>query len=183
MEYNTAISKSWEEFEKLAKEKSVTVEFFNDSYNVDIKNKSITSLSCNIPAKPYLVILILHYLIKKLAGLPRVKDEWISFNELVGGPGYYPTFKKRVIDVIKRKYSPKPDALFDLIERFKGKKTQLADISIILKTFENVPILINFWRGDEEFGPEANVLFDKTIQDIFCTEDIVVLSEIITHSI
>jgi len=32
-------------------------------------------------------------------------------------------------------------------------------------------------RGDEEFGPEANILFDKSITDIFCTEDIVVLSE------
>ena len=36
--------------------------------------------------------------------------------------------------------------------------------------------MILIWRADEEFGPEANMLFDESIKRIFCTEDIVVLA-------
>jgi hypothetical protein len=39
------------------------------------------------------------------------------------------------------------------------------------------------WRPDEEFGPEANLLFDKSITGIFCTEDIVVLAGIIASEV
>ena len=34
-----------------------------------------------------------------------------------------------------------------------------------------------------DVGPEINVLFDKSISDIFCTEDVVVLAEIVAYNI
>ena len=68
-------------------------------------------------------------------------------------------------------------------ERFKAKKVQLADAAIVIEIFQKVPLLITFWRADEEFGPECNVLFDTSISDIFCTEDVVVLSEFVAHNI
>lgn len=57
------------------------------------------------------------------------------------------------------------------------------DIGIVLEAFQGVPALITLWRGDEEFGPEVNMLFDKSITQIFCTEDIVVLAGIIASQI
>ncbi len=177
MGYDIALSKAWSELEDLAKDKNHSIRFLADEYSIDLEKKSILSLSCNIPAKEYLRILILHYLIQKLKGLPPMTGEWISFKQLVGGEGYYPSFKKRVIDTIMRKYKADPEALLKLVERLKAKRTQLADVSVVLQTFDSIPILINFWRGDNEFGPEVNVLFDKSIADIYSTEDIVVLSE------
>jgi len=73
--------------------------------------------------------------------------------------------------------------LLNLKKRFKTSEVDLADVGIIVETFEKVPLLIEMWRGDEEFGPEVNVLFDKSITDIFCTEDIVILSEFVAHAI
>ncbi|MFH1594629.1 MAG: DUF3786 domain-containing protein [Candidatus Omnitrophota bacterium] len=184
MEYKTALAKAWLELTNLSKDKRYTVRFLSDKYDVDLESGQILSLSCNIPVKEYAAILILHYLIKKLKGLPSLREEWVSFKEFVGGQGYYPAFKKRVIGTIRKKYGQKPEGLYGLAERFRAKKAQLADVSVVLDTFETiVPILITFWRKDEEFGPEANVLFDKSITDIFCTEDIAVLSEIVAHSI
>jgi len=45
----------------------------------------------------------------------------------------------------------------------------------VVDVFKGVPVLVELWAGDDEFGPEANMLFDKSIRDIFCIEDIVVL--------
>jgi len=183
MGYEAALSKAWVELGNITKDKNFSVHFLNDRYNIDLKNKKILSLSCNVVAKDYLTILLLHYLVQKLKGLSLVAEEWISFQQLAGGEGYYPAFKKRVIEPIVKKYGSKPDAIYGLVGRFKAKKIQLADVSVVLEAFENVPILITLSKADEEFDPEANVLFDKSIKNIFCTEDIVVLAGFVAYRI
>ena len=45
-----------------------------------------------------------------------------------------------------------------------------------------VPLFITLWKGDDEFGPETNVLFDRSIIDIFPTANITVLSETLVHT-
>lgn len=183
MAYQAALIKAWKEIENIGK-RHIEIALLGDSYGFDTDRKTVMSVSCNVPAKEYVAILTLHYVIKCYTGLPKLTGEWISFKELSGGQGYYPAFKKRVIDTISRKYGANPDNLYKLIERFKAKRAQIADVSVVLDTFEeSVPVLITFWRGDDEFGPEANMLFDKSVESIFCTEDIVVLSEIVAHSI
>ena len=183
MEYETALTTAWKQLEGITPIKRHSISFLHDTYDLDTEKKIILSLSCNIPAKAFIGILVLHYLVRCLQGLPSVTGEWISFKELVGGEGYFPTFKKRVLDTITRKYGGNPDAILSLPERFNAKSVQLADVSVVIETFKNVPILITLWRADEEFAPEANVLFDASIRNIFSTEDIVVLSEYVAHSI
>ena len=183
MGYNLALSKAWLGLENLAENKNFLIRFLSDEYTFDFENKRVFSLSCNTPAKDYTSILLLHYLKQKLTGLPSITDEWVSFKQLEGGEGYYPTFKKRVINPIINKYGSDPEALLELAGRFKARMVKIADISVVLDVFDRVPVLITLWRGDEEFGPEANMLFDRSIKDIFCTEDIVVLSGLLAYNI
>lgn len=183
MGYDLAIVKAWMSVDEVSKDPKYTVRLLSDEYEVDVENKRILSLACNVVAKPHISILILHYLVKQIKGLARLTGEWISFKQLEGGKGYYVTFRKRVIEPIIRKYSPNPASLFDVSKRFKAKKAQVADVSIILDVLDNVPFLITFQPADDEFGPDANVLFDKSIKEILCTEDIVVLAEFIAHNI
>lgn len=183
MGYDIALALAWTELNKLAQEKHYTLRFLNDAYRIDWQNKQILSSSCQAPAKPHYSILLLHYLAKKLAGLSPVTGQWVSFRELSGAGGYYPAFKKRVIDVIMQKYSSNPQALLQASLRLQARETHLADMSVIVDVFDSVPILITFWRADEEFAPELNVLFDQSISDIFCTEDVVVLAEVMAYNI
>lgn len=183
MGYDAALSKGWSELARVAQEKDYTLRFLDDDYRIDLENKRILSLSGNAAKIPY-AILILHYLVQKLKGLPPAKGAWFSFKELTGGQAYYPVFRKRVIEVILKKCKDNPQGLLELNKRFRARRAQeAADVSVVLDVFDSVPMLITFWRGDEEFGPEINVLFDKNIGSIFCTEDIVVLAEILAHSI
>jgi hypothetical protein len=183
MGYNTALSKAWSDLGNPERDRSLSVRFLSDEYAVDLENKRVLSVSCNVPAKDYISILLLHYLKQKSTGLPRLNGEWVSFMQLEGGQGYYPAFKKRVIEPILRKYGPKPEGILELIGRFKAKSVQLADASVVLDVFDGVPLLITMWRADEDFAPEANVLFDESIKDIFCTEDIVIMAEFVARHI
>ena len=167
MGYEVAVSKAWTGLEGVAQEKSYSIKFLDDEYNIDPLNRSVFSASCNVPAKTHFTVLILHYLTQKLKGFPRVKGEWISFKELDGGQAYYVAFKKRVLERIAK----------------KCEKSRSGDSEKIINAFDGVPILIKFWKGDDEFGPEANVLFDKNISKTFCTEDIVVLAECVANLI
>jgi len=183
MGYEIAVAKAWENYVLAGANKLDQVKFLGDEYSVDLAGKRILSLSCNVPAKDYTAILILHYLKSKLQGLPEVNGEWLDFRELSGVEGYQPAFRHRVIERVISKYGNNPQGLLSVLERLKGKVSKEADASIILEVFEKIPVLIQLWRGDDEFSPEANVLFDKSITKIFCTEDIVVLAEFVAHQI
>ena len=183
MGYEQALLKSWEGLAKISDKSKYEVRFLSDTYEIDLGKRVVFSVSCKESAKDYTSIITIHYLIRRLEGLAPIRGEWISFKELPGGEAYYPVFKKRVIDVISQKYGKNPEALFELIKRFGGRKENTGDASVVMNVFDNVPMLVTIWKGDDEFTPEANLLFDKSIMDIFGTEDIVVLSEILAHNI
>lgn len=183
MSYEQAINKAWEELGKLTKNKTLSVKFLADEYSVDLDARTVLSLACNVPAKDFTAILILHYLAQQIKGLPELTDEWLSFKELSGIEGYYPAFKKRALEPIIRKYGSHPENILTVLDRLPGKKVQEGDVSLVLEAFADVPVLVILWKGDDEFGPEANMLFDKSITRIFCTEDIVVLSGMVAGSL
>jgi hypothetical protein len=184
MGYEVAISKAWAELENLTQKKSHTVRFLDDEYNIDLEKKSILSLSGNVSPKTHISILLLHYLSRRLKGLPQPTGEWISFKQLDGGQFYYSVFRKRVLEPIIRKYGENPEGLTsELTKRFKAKDVKQADASVVFDVFDGIPIFIKLWRGDEEFDPEANFLFDKSITEIFCTEDVVITAEVVASVI
>ncbi len=176
MSYDAALQKGWEELSNLNPGKTLSVKFLGDEYTVDFGEKKIFSLSCNVAAKDFTAILILHYLAHKLKGLPLLTNEWLTFKELSGVEGYYPAFRNRAIEPIIRKYGSHPEGVLAALDRFPGKRVDQGDVGIVLEAFEGIPVMITLWRADTEFGPEVNMLFDKSIAKIFCTEDIVVLA-------
>jgi hypothetical protein len=183
MGYGVAINKAWDELAKLKPAANHTVKFLADEYSINSEEKKVVSLSCNVAAKDFNAILILHYLAQKLKGLPELTAEWLTFREFSGIEGYSEAFRKRAIEPIIRKYGSKPEGLFIAIERLPGKRVEGADAAIVLEVFPGVPALVKLWRQDDEFGPDANMLFDSSIKDIFCTEDIVVLASIVAGNL
>jgi len=183
MGYQIAIDKAWEDLARLNITEVFSIRFLADEYTVDPRQKRVISLSCNAAAKDFTAILILHYLIRRKAGLPELTDEWVTFKELSAVEGYYPAFRKRAIEPIIRKYGGHPEGILSVLERLPARRVSQGDLGLVLEALEKVPVLITLWRSDEEFGPEANMLFDKNIASIFCTEDIVVLAGIIATQI
>lgn len=85
--------------------------------------------------------------------------------------------------MIMKRYGDNVFDILSVLHNLPAKKINRADVAIVVEAFQGVPILIELWQADEEFGPEANILFDKTITKIFCVEDIVVLAEVVARAV
>jgi len=183
MAYDEALNKAWGEIGRLVGDGAFQVRSLADTYSVNTKDRQDISLSCNIPAKAHITILILHYLISRIKGLPKVSGLWLSFKELDEGGIYFPAFRERAIEPIVRKYADNPQELLNRAKALGAKKEDLADAAVSFEAFDGVPVLVTLWAKDEEFDAEANMIFDKSISRIFVTEDVAVLGSAIAHSI
>jgi len=179
MGYEAAFKKAWEDLSKLKPAKNLSVKFLADEYSVDTGERKIISLSCNVPAKDFVSILILHYLAKEIKGLAAPTGVWLTFREFSGVEGYYDAYHKRCIEPVIRKYGKNPEAVKGILERLPGRLAEGGDVALQIEAFAGVSVLIKLWKADAEFGPDANMYFDASIKNIFCIEDIIVLAGIV----
>jgi hypothetical protein len=69
--------------------------------------------------------------------------------------------------------------LVDAGKRLGGQPADYGDAAVTIPAFPRVPLTFVLWRGDKEFTPDGNILFDSTIPDYLPTEDVTILCEIV----
>lgn len=183
MGYDAAIKKGWEGLGSLSGENRFFVRLLNDTYEINAKAKTIISTFSKVPAKDFLAILLLHYLMGTQKSGYTASGEWISFKDIEGGGFYYPAFREGAIKPIIKKFGHAPEKLLTITDRFRGKKISEGDIAAEIETFDGIFLRVILWKGDDEFSPEANILFDKNLTNIYSTEDIAVFLRFIAHSL
>ena len=120
-------------------------------------------------------ILILHYL-QTASGAP-LAGKWIAFSEVPGGERYLGNFRARSIDRMVRDFAGKEPALVEAAGAIGGCRAGHGDFSLTLCPLPRVPVELVFWKGDDEFPPSGNFLFDASAPEYLPTEDMVVLAE------
>jgi hypothetical protein len=58
-----------------------------------------------------------------------------------------------------------PESFAMAAQRLGGEPVDLADIAFCFRVFPKVPVNYLLWKGDEEFGPQLTVLFDRSIEN------------------
>jgi len=183
MSYDAARKKAWDDLGGLNPPGEQVVRFLADEYSVRPKDMKVVPVSAGRAPGDLAGILILHYLQARLKGLPSLESEWLTFRELSDIEGYYPAFVKRALEPLVKKFGVEPAKIFSVLQRIPGRRAEAGDSGIVLEAFEGVPAMVKVWGADEEFGPDANMYFDRSIKAIFGTEDIVVLAGLIAHKI
>jgi len=183
MGYKAALDKAYGELGKTRAAGGFSVRFFSGEYFADIEKRTLTNADGGGLAGDYVTVLVLHYIIKKLEGLPPPTGKWISFKELDGGKFYYPAFRKRAIEPVIKKYGSNPQALLSNLNLSGAGKESAGDCSIKLMPFDGVPVLITVFGADDEFPAEANILFDESIKRIFATEDAAVFAGLVASKL
>jgi len=169
--------KSGAQYQIIDSKITITTEYLNQSYLISLPDIDITLTDSHesIPLRDK--ILILHYS-SQAKGTP-LTNKVISYKELPEGTNYFPTFSKRAIKTIVDHFSKEPEGLVDIATKVGGYKVDYGDVAVTINAFPRVPITFVLWKGDEEFPPAGNILFDSTIPDYLSTEDITVLCEAI----
>lgn len=155
----------------------IIVEYLNQSYQITLPDVEISLVDSGEEVPIRDKILILHYL-TQAKGSP-LANEVIAYKQLPEGSNYFPTFYKRAIKPLVDHFGGQPHRLIDTAGKLGGYKVDYGDVAVTISAFSRVPVTLVLWRGDEEFPPEGNILFDATVSDYLSTEDINVLCEII----
>jgi hypothetical protein len=155
--------------------KSIIIDFLNRSHTISLPDLDISLKDGNdsIPIKDK--ILILHYLAQAKGSPPT--NKLVTIKELPDGRNYAPTFFKRAIKPILDNFQKDPQQLIETTKIFGGNKADYGDFAVTINPFKMVAITIVLWQGDEEFPPEASMMFDSNIPDYLSTYDIIELSE------
>ena len=153
----------------------IKLNFLNRNCLIRFPEVSITYQENGDEVPLWSKILLLHYL-GKSQGNP-LTGEWINFRQLSGGDTYYPAFIKRSQKPLLDFFAERLELLEEVAQSLGGRKGSEGDRSVIIPALPRVPIALIFWSGDEEFQPEARILFDSTIPTYLSTEDVAVLAQ------
>jgi len=124
-------------------------------------------------------ILILHYLMARPAAV--VSDDWVAYREIPGAAFYFGAFVKRAIDPLKKAFGQNVAGLAAAAERLLGRPVAPGDAGFEFRVFPKVPLRLILYAGDDEFAPEANILFDRSIGGMLSPEDIAWLAGMLVY--
>jgi hypothetical protein len=173
MGYEISLQLAWDELDRLALQ-DCTLSLLGQNYQVRAGERAVRSSGA--PAGEMEAVLILHYLIGLLRHGFLTTGEWISFRETEGGKLFWPAFQESCIKPLVQSFQSDPEGLLrNLSERLGGRMVMGGDVAVELATFPGVFVRMVLWKGDEELPPEASMLFDRGLTEIYCMEDVAAL--------
>ncbi|MBW1996326.1 MAG: DUF3786 domain-containing protein [Deltaproteobacteria bacterium] len=128
-------------------------------------------------------ILILHYLHGAWADNgPGLTGEWCAFQDIPDGRFYLDAFTKRAKAPLLKAFGAKPERLIEVAKAvYDAEPFDHGDVSVQIQAFPLVRVALIIWKGDEEFPPEGNILFDRNISRLLSAEDIAWLAGMIVY--
>lgn len=144
---------------------------YNIAFSPDIDvRKENSAEEVPIPDK----ILIAHYLLgatgKKNAG------KLITFRQIPDGHFYFDAFQRRARDPFVNFFGSNGKLFVKCAREMGATAVENGDFGMEFRVFPRICIQLVLWEGDEEFSPDATILFDESIQHHLPAEDIAVLS-------
>lgn len=142
---------------------------------INVDTQRFTMDQTNEEAPIWLAILALHYLNSADGRQPTGKLK--HFREFKDGQFYEPAFNRRTKEILVSVFGMDPDPILIAAQKLNGKIIGTGDAAVELPYFPCLPITCILWRGDDEFPPEASVLFDETADLFFSAEDMAVAGQ------
>ncbi|MBN1105628.1 MAG: DUF3786 domain-containing protein [Deltaproteobacteria bacterium] len=162
---------------------SLLVPFLNDEVSVTWDDLRFQSTRSGQEPPIQQQILLLHYLKGAWAsGGAVATGQWISFQEIPDGRFYMDAFQRRAKNPLVQAFGEKPERLIGIAgDAYGAVPLDQGDFSVVVKVLPLVPMALVLWRGDEEFPPEGNILFDRNISAILSAEDIAWLAGMVVY--
>lgn len=109
--------------------------------------------------------------------------QWISFADLPDGRMYDSAFQGYSGDELVKAFGLEIDGFKLACERVGGRATPVGDAAYIFYALPRLPLLVNYWRGDEDFPSSCKILFDSSVSHFLPTDVCAILGSMLTRKI
>jgi hypothetical protein len=157
---------------KFANEK-LTIKCLGKDFSVDRKGNIFT----DIHVHNWIAVPVLNYIIAGAGN--SAMGTWVPFRELEGGKTWQRLFGQRCEKPLKKVADSYTDLFEDMVHLFNGKpveKHYKSDISLVLHPLPKVPILICYWKPEDDLESDLNLFFDSKVEENLNIESIYTLA-------
>ena len=150
----------------------LTIKCLGKDFSVDVKG----NISTEIHVHAWIAVPVLNYILTG-AGTP-VSGIWVPFRELEGGKNWYRLFEQRCEKPLKKVADTYTDLFEDMIHLFNGRQVDnhyASDISLVLHPLPKVPLLICYWKPEDDLTSDLNIFFDSRAEENLNIESIYTL--------
>ena len=104
-----------------------------------------------------------------------------TYREFPWGEVYLQQFTGRCIKRFAFSYGSRPETLRKVMERLPARPMERGDVSYELTLMDGLTMQLTLWVGDEEFPPNAQILFSDNFRWAFTAEDMANIGDIVLN--
>ncbi|MDP1715577.1 MAG: DUF3786 domain-containing protein [Anaerolineales bacterium] len=109
---------------------------------------------------PIVQALLLYYLVT--ADGTVLTGKWVSFADLPDGRMYNAAYQGYSGDKIVKAFGFDLPAFSSACLKAGGKPVEVGSASFVMQALPNLPMLVTYWLGDEDFPSSCKILFDAS---------------------
>jgi len=150
------------------------IRVLNEPLQVDLSARRVTTVS-DEEVGPHWRIVVLHYL--AISGRPERLAPEITFADLQTARTYNKVYEGRTVGRLCGTVGRTESHLRDAAAALGARPALGGDVAFDFDVFPRLTLRLVWYAADEEFPSSATILLPSNIEDYFCAEDTVVLSE------
>lgn len=154
--------------------RTITMELLGEPYSVSHPDFTIVGATplCNAER-----ILFLRYLLDGRCTMP--SGQYLTYREFPWGEVYLRQFNGRCVQRFAFSYGNKPELLEKIMSKLPSKRLNHSDEGWEVELMPQLTMRFLLWLGDEEFPPNAQILFSDNFRYAFTAEDLAVVGDIV----
>jgi hypothetical protein len=125
---------------------------------------------------------VLAYYFRTSDGAP-LTGQWVSFADLPDGRIYNQAFQGYTGNELVKVFQADVELFKETCQKSGGVVTLFGDASYIFYALPRVPLLVNYWCGDEDFPSSCKILFDSSVSHYLPTDVCAILGSMLTRNL
>jgi hypothetical protein len=125
---------------------------------------------------------VLAYYFHTSDGAP-LSGQWVSFAELPDGRMYNQAFQGYTGNELVKVFQLDIEGFKLSCQKNGGVATTVGDAAYIFSALPRVPLLVNYWCGDEDFPSACKILFDRSVSHYLPTDVCAILGSMLARKL
>jgi hypothetical protein len=151
---------------------SLYLRLWDDEWLVSFPDATIHGLTGQ-PCTPDKEVTLLYYLTHGDGTTPA--GRWIAFHDLPNGMFYAQAFQGYSGNRLARSFVNNVEGFERAAKDQGGERVEGGDAMYAFWPLPRICLAAQYWRGDDEFAPRANILFDASAGHYLTTDGLAVL--------